>query len=197
MTVDGFESTYQINYLSGFLLTQLLMAALRRSTQGRIVNLTSSVYTVGKFDEDNLQSEKGYSVLGAYSASKLLALLFSIELASKLKSTPITVNAVHPGVVRTQMMLRAPGPFRIVSWLALPFSISPEKGAETSVYLATSPCVGTVTGRYFVGGKEAAVKTKFNTGRTRSRLWELSVASLQEYGLLQTDMQPIGTPVHG
>jgi NAD(P)-dependent dehydrogenase (short-subunit alcohol dehydrogenase family) len=184
LTEDGFEATYQINYLSGFLLTQLLLDSLERSRQGRVINLSSSVYAVGKFDEGNLQSEKGYSVFGAYSSSKLFVLLSSLELAERLKATAITVNAVHPGVVRTQMMLRAPGAFRVVSWLALPIAISPQKGAATSVYLATSPEVEAVTGRYFAGGKPADIKCKFNTAPTRRRLWEVSAGSLHDRGLL-------------
>lgn len=190
LTDDGFESTYQINYLSGFLLTLLLLDALERSPQGRIINLSSSVYAIGKFDEGNLQREKSYSVLGAYSASKLFVLLFSIELAERLKATAITVNAAHPGVVRTQMMLRAPGPLKIVSWLTLPFAMSPQEGAATSVYLATSPEVATVTGRYFAGGKDEVVKSKFNTVPMRSRLWDISAGSLQNRRLLEAWPSP-------
>jgi NAD(P)-dependent dehydrogenase (short-subunit alcohol dehydrogenase family) len=184
LTEDGFEATYQINYLSGFLLTQLLLGALERSPQGRIINLSSSVYEVGKFDGGNLQSEKGYSVFGAYAASKLFVLLSSLEQAERLKTTAITVNAVHPGVVRTQMMLRAPGAFRIVAWLALPIAISPQMGAATSVYLAVSPETKAMTGRYFAGSKPVAIKTRFNTIPARQRLWENSIGSLQDRGLL-------------
>jgi hypothetical protein len=82
------------------------------------------------------------------------------------------------------MMLRAPGAFRIVSWLALPIAISPKKGAATSVYLATSPEVEAVTGRYFAGGKPVDIKSKFNTPPTRRRLWEVSAVGLQALGLL-------------
>jgi NAD(P)-dependent dehydrogenase (short-subunit alcohol dehydrogenase family) len=165
-------------------LTQLLLDDLGRSPQGRIINLSSSVYAIGRFDEANLQSEKGYSVLGAYSASKLFMLLSSLEQAERLKATAITVNAVHPGVVRTQMMLRAPGAFKIVSWLALPIAISPQKGAATSIRLAASPEGGSVTGRYFVRGKPADIKTRFNTLPTRQRLWEISIDGLRDRGLL-------------
>jgi retinol dehydrogenase 12 len=105
----------------------LLLGELKKSEQGRIINLSSSVYTVGKFDALNLQSEKRFSVMGAYASSKLFMLLFSVELAERLKGTPITVNAVHPGIARTQMMLRAPGMFKVVSYLALAFCVSTEK----------------------------------------------------------------------
>lgn len=105
------------------------------------------MYTAGKFDVNNLQSERAFSVLGTYWMSKLL--LFTIELAKRLKATNVTSNAVHPGIARTQMMPRAPGMFKLVSYLALPFSVSPEKGAATSVYLASSQSVRRVSGAYF------------------------------------------------
>lgn len=175
-TEDGLETTYQVNYLSHFLLTQLLLEALKRSAQGRVINLTSSVYSVGRFDPENLQSEKRFSVLRTYAASKLLMLLFTKELAQRLAGTHVTANAVHPGIVRTRMMLQAPGAFRVVSWLSLPFSTSPQRGARTSVYLASSPDVAGVSGQYFAGSKERAVRTAFDTQQNRALLWELSAA---------------------
>ena len=184
VTEDGFEASYQVNYLSHFLLTHLLIDELKKSEQGRIVNLSSSVYTVGKFDAQNLQSEKRFSVMGAYAASKLFMLLFSVDLAERLEETPITVNAAHPGIARTQMMLRAPGMFKVVSYLALPFSVSPEKGAATSVYLASSPEIATVSGRYFTSCKPTAIKSKFNTETIRRHLWEKSAEGLQRLGLM-------------
>jgi retinol dehydrogenase-12 len=142
------------------------------------------VYTVGKFDEGNLQSEQRFSVMGAYSASKLFMLLFSVELARRLGGTPVTVNAVHPGVVRTQMMTRAPGFFRIIAYLAFPFAASPQKGAATSVFLASSPEVATISGHYFTGCKPAAINSKFNTEAIRRRLWETSAEALQRLEFL-------------
>ena len=185
LTPDGFESSYQVNYLSHFLLTRLLLDELKKSHQGRIINLSSSVYTLGKFDVHNLQSEKSFSVMGTYAASKLFMLLFSVELAERLKQTPITVNAVHPGIARTQMMLRAPGMFKVVSYLALPFSVSPQKGAATSVYLASSLEVTTISGRYFTGCKPAAIKSKFDTQTVRKLLWKNSEESLQRLDLIR------------
>ena len=184
-TGDGFEASYQVNYLSHFLLTHLLLDELKESEQGRVINLSSSVYTVGKFDAQNLQSEKHFSVMGTYAASKLFMLLFSIELAERLKKTSITVNAVHPGIARTQMMLRAPGMFKVVSYLALPFSVSPERAAATSVYLASAPEVATVSGRYFTSCKSAAIKSKFNTETIRRLLWAKSAEDLQWVELIR------------
>jgi retinol dehydrogenase-12 len=174
-TEDGFETTFQINYLSHFLLTQLLTGELEKSPQGRVINLSSSVYAVGRFDPDNLQSERRFSILRTYAASKLLVLMFTEELARRLQGTSVTANAVHPGIVRTPMMLRAPGAFRVISYLSLPFSISPEAGARTSVYLATSPEVSKVSGRYFTRSKEAPTHNRFDTPANRALLWDSSV----------------------
>jgi retinol dehydrogenase 12 len=179
-TVDGFEASYQVNYLSHFLLTQLLLDDLQRSRQGRIINLSSSVYAAGKFDPENLQSEKKFSVLTTYSSTKLFMLLFTIELAQRLRGTKITANVLHPGIARTKMMLRAPGLFKAVSYLALPFSVSPQEGAATVVYLASSSEVDEVTGRYFVKSKPATFATKFNTDEVRRSLWNASETQLLE-----------------
>lgn len=185
MTEDGFETTYQVNYLSQFYLTHLLLDELRKSSQGRIINLSSSVYAAGKFDMHDLQSEKRFSTFSAYSDSKLLMLLFTVEIADRLKGTGITANAVHPGVVRTQMLMRAPGVFRAIAYMALPFALSPEKGATTSIYLATSTDVEDVSGKYFTRCRETAFKTAFNTQKNRSLLWDLSMRSLQLSGRWQ------------
>jgi len=179
-TEDGYETMCQVNYLSHFLLTQLLLDRLESATQGRIINLSSSVHSIGKFDVQNLQSEKHFSVLGTYAASKLFMLMFTEELAKRLAGTRVTANAVHPGVVRTPMALHAPGVFRVLSYLSLPFSISPEKGAQTSVYLATSPEVGGVSGRYFTGSKETPSNNAFDTEQNRALLWDLSLEAIQE-----------------
>lgn len=184
LTEDGFETMYQINYLSHFLLTHLLLDHLKASDQGRVINLCSSVYTAGKFDAQNLQGETSFSVFGAYAASKLFMLLFGIELATRLQGTKVTSNAVHPGIVRTQMMLRAPGLFRLLSYLALPFSISPDEGATTSVYLASSPSVSEKSGSYYTRCKPAPIKSRFNTRTTRERLWEKSAQALHQLGLI-------------
>lgn len=178
MTVDGFESSYQVNYLSHFLLTQLLLEDLMSSDQGRIINLSSSVHSVGKFDPENLQSEKKFSVLSTYSSTKLFMLLFTIELAKRLHGTRVTANAVHPGIVRTRMMLRAPGMLRLVSYMALPFSVSPQRGAETSVFLASSQTAKQMTGEYFVNSKPTKYKTQFNTDEVRQALWDMSETHL-------------------
>ena len=179
LTEDGYESSYQVNYLSHFLLTHLLLDALKNSDQGRIINLSSSVYSIGKFDPGNLQSEQRFSAIGAYAASKLFVLMSTIELAERLRGARTTVNAVHPGIVNTHMLKSATGIFKLIALLATPVAVSPEKGAATSVYLATSPDVAAVSGRYFTDGKSKPVKSKFNTEKNRALLWDISMDALR------------------
>ena len=178
LTGDGFEATFQVNYLSQFYLTHLLLDALQRSGQGRVINLSSSVYSAGKFDPDNLQSEKRFSTISSYAASKLLVLMSTFELADRLRGTSVTVNAVHPGVVNTPMLRNATGLFKLIALLATPFAVSPEKGAATSIYLASSADVKDVSGKYFMRSRETATKTAFNTPQNRELLWNLSMRSL-------------------
>jgi retinol dehydrogenase-12 len=175
LTRDGYETTFQVNYLAQFYLTQLLLGELEKSRQGRVINLSSSVYRAGKFDPDNLQGQRRFSTIGAYAASKLCVLLFTIELAHRLGPTRITANAVHPGIVRTPMMRGAEGVFRAISYAALPFSLSPEKGAATSVFLASSPDAALTSGQYFTNAKPKKVKTHHNTPENRDVLWNLSM----------------------
>lgn len=179
-TEDGYETSYQVNYLSHFLLTHLLLDRIEASPQGRIINLSSSVHALGRFDAQNLQSEKRFSVLGTYSATKLFMLMFTEELAKRLAGTSVTANAVHPGIVRTHMMLTAPGAFRIASYLSLPWSISREAGARTSIYLATAPELANVSGQYFTKSKRTVTKNEFDTEENRARLWDISMASVRD-----------------
>ena len=109
----------------------------------------------------------------------MFVLMFTEELARRLKGTTVTANAVHPGIVRTRMMLQAPGVLRLVSYLSLPFSVSPFNGARTSVYLASAPEVKGISGQYFANSKRAAVKNKFDTPENRALLWDLSLKAAQ------------------
>jgi NAD(P)-dependent dehydrogenase (short-subunit alcohol dehydrogenase family) len=178
LTEDGFDATLQVNYLSAFYLTHLMLGALKRSGQGRVINLSSSVHANGKFDPESLTGGKRYSTFTSYANSKLMLLLFTVELANRLKDTPVTANAVHPGIVRTPMMFNARGIFRVVAYLTLPFAISPERGAATSVHLASSPDLKNTSGRYFTKSREASIKTRFNTAEQRHLLWDLSMRAL-------------------
>jgi NAD(P)-dependent dehydrogenase (short-subunit alcohol dehydrogenase family) len=179
-TEDGCETTFQVNYLSHFVLTHLVLDQLKQAEQGRIINLSSSVHAFARFDAQNLQSEKRFSVFGTYAASKLLMLMFTRELATRLAGTAVTANAVHPGIVRTPMMLRSPGAFRVVAFLSLPFSISPATGAKTSVHVATAPELARTTGQYFARSKPSAAKNRFDTEANRALLWDLSAKAVTE-----------------
>jgi retinol dehydrogenase-12 len=179
LTEDGYESSYQVNYLSHFLLTQLLLDAFKNSEQGRIINLSSSVYSIGKFDPGNLQSERRFSAIGSYAASKLFVLMSTIELAERLRGGRITVNAVHPGIVNTHMLKSATGIFKLIALLARPLAVPPDRGAATSVYLAASPDVAAISGRYFTNGKPKPVKSTFNTEENRALLWDISMDTLR------------------
>jgi NAD(P)-dependent dehydrogenase (short-subunit alcohol dehydrogenase family) len=151
-TVDGLEWTFAVNHLAPFLLTNLLLDILKNSAPSRIVIVGSGAHEIGYIDMNDLQSKKRYRAMRVYGQSKLAVLLFTYELAKRLQGTGVTVNCLHPGFVATNIgqgdvneFLRKLGNF-FVSRLG----ISPEKGAETSLYLATSPDIEDVSGKYFV-----------------------------------------------
>jgi len=152
-TADKLETTFEVNYLSHFLLTLLLLDTLKASTPSRIINVSSSAHTNGMMDFDDLQETRSYSAMRSYGQSKLAQVLFTYELAKKLQGTGVTVNAVHPGVVRTRWGDEG-GALGIGIRLGRPFMISPEKGAETPIYLASSPDVEGITGKYWYKKKE-------------------------------------------
>jgi len=146
VTLDGLERTFEVNYLSGFLLTHLLLDLLKKSAPSRIVNVSSSAHSGGTIHFDDLQGEQRYGGFGAYGQSKLAQVLFTRELARRLEGTRVTVNACHPGVIRTNLGMG--GTSAVVRFVRLFFK-GPEKGAQTPIYLAVSPEVERVTGHYF------------------------------------------------
>jgi NAD(P)-dependent dehydrogenase (short-subunit alcohol dehydrogenase family) len=173
-TVDGLETTLAVNHLSVFLLTNLLLDSLKAAPAGRIVVLSSQAQAMGKIPWDNLNLKNDYSAWGAYCNSKLMNLLFAFALARRLKGTAVTVNAVHPGAVRTNFGRTDGGfagtLFRLFSWTMR----SPEKGAETSIWLATSPDVAGVTGRYFSDRKPITAQSLASDEAAQERLWQVS-----------------------
>ncbi len=174
VTVDGLETTFAVNHLAYFLLTNLLLDVLKASAPSRVVNVSSAAHTDGTITFDDLQGEKHFSGMKAYSQSKLANVLFTYALAKRLEGTGVTVNALHPGVIRSGFA-RNNGPlFNIGMSVVGLFFASPEKGAETSVYLASSPEVEGVTGQYFV--KKAAVKSAPASydEAAAERLWKMS-----------------------
>ena len=146
VTPDGLERTFEVNYLSGFLLTHLLLDLLKKSAPSRIVNVSSRAHSGGTIHFDDLQGEQRYGGFGAYGQSKLAQVLFTRELARRLEGTRVTVNACHPGVIRTNLGMG--GTSAVVRFVRLFFK-GPEKGAQTPIYLAVSPEVERVTGQYF------------------------------------------------
>src|SRR6266849_6672341 len=175
-TVDGLEITFAVNYLAPFLLTNLLLDVLKASAPARIVNVSSEAHENGYIKMDDLQAKKNYRPFRAYGQSKLALVMFTYELARRLQGTGVTANCLHPGFVATNIGQSGMGlASRIVTRLIFAFGISPQEGAKTSIYLASSPEVEGVTGKYFVKSipKRSA---PISYGESLQRqLWEESV----------------------
>ncbi len=172
-TPDHLETTFEVNYLSHFLLTMLLLDVLKASAPSRIVNVTSSAHYRGKMDFDDLQEEKNFGAMKSYCQSKLAQVLFTHEMAKKLEGTGVTVNAVHPGAVRTRWGDEA-GALGIGIRIARPFMLSPEKGAQTPIFVATSPEVEGITGKYWSKKKEKEPSKEADDENEARLLWAIS-----------------------
>ena len=174
-TVDGLEMTFAVNYLAPFLLTNLLLDVLKASAPARIVNVSSASHKSGYIQMDDLQGEKHNRSMRAYPQSKLAIVLFTYELARRLQGTGVTANCLDPGFVATNIgQTGASLPVRLLIKLIGSFGTSPEKGAKTSIYLASSPEVEGVTGKYFVKSlpkRSAAISYDESLQR---QLWEQS-----------------------
>lgn len=176
VTTDGNEYTFQVNYLSHFLLTNLLLDLLKKSAPSRVVNVSSTSHFGGRIDFDNLEMEEGYGVMKAYSRSKLAQVLFTYELARRLEGTEVTVNCLHPGAVATNIWSNYLGPASFLGKLSRLFLASPTKGAETPVYLASSPKVEGVSGKYFEKKTERRSSAASYEEAAAKRLWEASAS---------------------
>jgi NAD(P)-dependent dehydrogenase (short-subunit alcohol dehydrogenase family) len=177
VTVDGFETTFAVNHLAPFLLTNLLLELLKQSAPSRVVNVTSTAFRRGRINFDDLQAEQRFSGIGAYNNSKLAIVLFTYELARRLAGTGVTVNCVHPGMVRSTALGRGERfalPVRVAWTLLRPFMKSPEQGANTSVYAATSPDLEGVSGRFFANSHEARTSKPSYDQALAERLWTVS-----------------------
>jgi retinol dehydrogenase 14 len=179
LTVDGIEQTFAVNHLAPFLLTQLLLDLLRAAPAGRIVTVVADPF-VSELDFDNLQSEKGHNFLAAYFRSKLANILFTYELARRLEGTNVTANCASPGPTVTHFgenLRGRPALFHVVlkPLKRIPFLFySAERGAETQIYLASSPEVARLSGRYFFRGREKATKAITHDRELAARLWTVS-----------------------
>jgi retinol dehydrogenase-14 len=176
LTEDGIERTFAVNHLAYFLLTNLLVEALKNSPGGRVINVSSGGHYGQQLDFDNLQLSKSYSIYRAYGRSKLSNVLFTYELARRMAGTHVTSNALSPGMVATDI-------WKKVNRLLTPFITpvikhygqSPLEGAQTSIYLATSPDVEGVTGKYFADCKPVHSSAASYDLDAAKRLWEVSL----------------------
>lgn len=176
-SVDGFEMTFALNHLAYFTLTRMLLDRLRESAPARIVNVASDAYTMakGRFDFDDFNAERRYWFLRQYGQSKLANILFTRELARRLESTSVTANAASPrGLTATRFAYNTHPLAKAFLRLATPFCLTSEEGAAPSVFLCSSPAVGGVTGRFFLGTTAADLTAAAANDEDARRLWELS-----------------------
>jgi NAD(P)-dependent dehydrogenase (short-subunit alcohol dehydrogenase family) len=174
LTADGLERTFALNHLAYFLLTQLLLDTLRACAPSRIINVSSGAHRGVELLFDDLMGEKHYTGWRAYKQSKLANLLFTYELAGRLEGTGVTVNAMHPGWVATGFGKDNSWKGRLLQLASGLFALSPENGARTVVFLASSPDVATVSGRYFVREQARPSSPQSSDPAAARRLWEVS-----------------------
>jgi len=174
VTQDGFEYVFAVNHLAPFLLTNLLLPKLTGSAPARVVTVTSDAHTAAKLDLDDPSLEQGWESWRSYANSKLANILFTRELARRLDGTGVTANCAHPGVVRTGFGRDAKPLMRLGMTIARPFFLSPERGADTIVYLASSPDVAGETGGYYVKRQRREPSAAARDDAAARRLWEIS-----------------------
>jgi retinol dehydrogenase 12 len=174
LTEDGYETTFAVNHLAPFMLTNLLLDTLRSSAPARVITTSSDAHRSGLVDIDDLQGERHWSSWSAYSNSKLANILFTRELARRLDGTAVVANCLHPGVIRTRLARGARLPIRLGWSLGSMFFKSPRTGAETIVHLATSPEGGEISGGYFADSRPATPSAQAQDDELAQRLWEES-----------------------
>ncbi len=174
VTPDGYEHVFAVNHLAPFLLTNLLRPKLTASAPARVITVTSDAHTAARLDLDDPNLEHGWSSWRSYSNSKLANILFTRELARRLDGTGVTANCLHPGVVRTGFGRDARPLMRAGLTIARPFMLSPERGADTIVYLASSPDVAAKTGGYYVKRQLREPSAAARDDGQARRLWEIS-----------------------
>ncbi|XP_076463726.1 retinol dehydrogenase 13-like [Babylonia areolata] len=179
LTEDGFEMQLGVNHLGHFLLTMLLLDKVKASAPSRIINLSSKAHEMGRIDFEDLNSEKSYSAYRAYSQAKLANVLFTRALAERLRDTGVTVNAVHPGAVDTELPRHlALGRSTLARTLLRPFTWvllkTPVQGAQTSLHCALSAQLEGVTGKYFSDCREKGPAKQAKDDQAAERLWAIS-----------------------
>jgi NAD(P)-dependent dehydrogenase (short-subunit alcohol dehydrogenase family) len=176
LTEDGLEHTFALNHMSYFVVTEGLRERLLASGAARIVNTASAAHQGATLDFDDLQSAKSFRAMRAYSCSKLCNILFTRELARRLHGTGVTVNCLHPGFVATRFADESGGLISHLAWLAKFFAISPAEGAQTIIYLASSPEVANVAGKYFYKCRPTNPSAPALDDRAALALWQRSAA---------------------
>lgn len=174
LTVDGLETTFALNHLGYFLLTNLLLELIKSSAPARIVNVASGAHQRSRIDFEDLMGERTYKGFRAYGQSKLANIMFTYELARRLEGTNVTATCLHPGVVATNFARKDRG---LVGFLINTFGFlmrRPAKGAETAVYLASSAEVEGVSGRYFIDRKDVRSSAASYDESAARRLWQVS-----------------------
>lgn len=175
VTVDGIEYTFAVNHLAPFLLTNLLFERIKASSPSRIITTSSVAHRGARINFDNLQFEKGrYNGVEAYRQSKLANILFTKDLVLRLKGSGVTSNCFHPGGVRTNLVQSNPWYYRLIWAIIDPFLVSPKKGADTALYLASSSEVDNISGKYFVNRKPVGTSGLADDPDAATRLWKIS-----------------------
>ena len=174
-TADGLERTFALNHLAPFLLTNLLMDRLKASAPARVITVSSGAQSMGRIEFDDLQGARSYSGQRAYNQSKLANVMFTNELARRLHGTRVMANSLHPGVVRTNFGAEDQAWFfTVISRVVRPLLKTPAQGAQTSIYLASTPDLADVTGQFFTNGKpKRANRIAYDIDMT-ARLWRVS-----------------------
>ncbi len=173
-TTDGLEMTFAVNHLDYFLLTNLLLDVLKASVPARIINISSSLERIGTINFDDLQGEKRYISIFAYAQAKLATMLFSYELARRLEGTGVTVSAITPGPVTTNFGKNGNHFMNTLLPFFFRFARSAEEGAQTAIYLASSPTVEGVTGKVYYNSKEIHSSRKSYNVALQKKLWQVS-----------------------
>jgi NAD(P)-dependent dehydrogenase (short-subunit alcohol dehydrogenase family) len=175
LTADGYEMTFALNHINYFLLTILLLDILKASAPSRIVNVSSGAHLDGSIDFENLQGEHHYRGMQAYGQSKLANVLFTYELARRLEGTGVTVNALHPGFIATGFASNNGPVYAFGMKLVGLFIRKPAQGAQTSIYLASSPEVEGVTGKYFFDSQAVDSSPLSYDQALAEKLWQVSL----------------------
>jgi NAD(P)-dependent dehydrogenase (short-subunit alcohol dehydrogenase family) len=174
LTEDGLETTFAVNHIGYFLLTRLLEPKLLAGAPARVVNVASRAHQSGTLRFDDLMGAKGYDGWSAYVQSKLANIVFTYELARRLAGSGVTANCLHPGVIASSFGNAGPLMIRLGVRLGRPFMKGPARGADTSIYLASSPEVEGVSGKYFVNRRQARSNDESYDATVATRLWKVS-----------------------